>query len=290
MKIIEAIDFGKEKLKKSGIVEYEYDTKEILAKVTGLKPMDFFLHYDDELSASDEKLFLSLLEKRAKRIPLQLLFGTQEFMGYSFGVSENVLIPRIDTETLCEEAEKLSHENMRFLDICTGTGCIPIALVKRIKGSKAIGIDISEDAIALSRKNAIDLGADCIFFQGDLYDALPSELPDGFSSDGNREVRFNMIISNPPYIRTSEIDSLMPEVKDHEPHLALDGGDDGLIFYRRITKEAWKYLKVNGILLFEIGYDEGEKVMNIMKENGFKDIFLKKDLAGNDRVVGGYFY
>ena len=99
-----------------------------------------------------------------------------------------------------------------------------------------------------------------------------------------------MIISNPPYIKSSEIENLMPEVKDHEPHLALDGGDDGLIFYRRITKDAGKYLKENGVLLFEIGYDEGENVVNIMKENGFKDIFLKKDLSGNDRVVGGYYY
>lgn len=290
MTIKEALDFGKEKLKNAGIDDFEYDTKEILAKVTGLKPMDFFLHYSDELSEEDEILFYSLIDKRSERIPLQLLFGTQEFMGYSFGVSKNVLIPRIDTETLCEEAEKLSHDNMRFLDICTGTGCIPIALVKRIKGSKAIGIDISDDAIALSRKNAADLGADCLFYQGDLYDALPSELPEGFSADGNREVKFDMIISNPPYIKSSEIENLMPEVKDHEPHLALDGGDDGLIFYRRITKDAGTYLKNRGILMFEIGYDEGQAVRDIMKENGFKEIFLKKDLAGNDRVVGGYFY
>ena len=290
MTIKEALDFGKEKLKNAGIDDFEYDTKEILAKVTGLKPMDFFLHYSDELSEEDEKLFYSLIDKRSERIPLQLLFGTQEFMGYSFGVSKNVLIPRIDTETLCEEAEKLSHDNMRFLDICTGTGCIPIALVKRIKGSKAIGIDISDDAIALSRKNAADLGADCLFYQGDLYDELPSELPEGFSADGNREVKFDMIISNPPYIKSSEIENLMPEVKDHEPHLALDGGDDGLIFYRRITKDAGTYLKNRGILMFEIGYDEGQAVRDIMKENGFKEIFLKKDLAGNDRVVGGYFY
>lgn len=290
MKIKEALLFGKEKLKNADITEYEYDAKEILSKASGIKTMEFFLHYDDELSKEDEHLFLTLIEKRAERIPLQLLFGTQEFMGYSFGVSENVLIPRIDTETLCEEAEKLSHENMRFLDICTGTGCIPIALVKRIKGSKAIGIDISDYAIALSKKNAGDLGADCLFYHGDLYDALPDELPEDFSSDGNREVKFDMIISNPPYIKSSEIENLMPEVKDHEPHLALDGGDDGLIFYRRITKDAGKYLKENGVLLFEIGYDEGENVVNIMKENGFKDIFLKKDLSGNDRVVGGYYY
>lgn len=289
MRVKEALNFGKEKLNNAGIDEYVNDTKEILSKVTGIKPMEFFLHYEDLLSDEDENLFLTLLMKRAERIPLQLLFGTQEFMGYSFGVSENVLIPRIDTETLCEEAEKLSHENMRFLDICTGTGCIPIALVKRIEGSKAIGIDISEDAIALSRKNARDLGADCLFYKGDLYDALPHELPDGFS-DESREVKFDMIISNPPYIKSSEIEKLMPEVRDYEPHLALDGGDDGLIFYRRIAKDAYHFLKEKGVLLFEIGYDEGEEVMDIMKENGFKDIFLKKDLSGNDRVVGGYFY
>ena len=213
------------------------------------------------------------VEERAKRIPLQHLTKEQEFMGLSFEVNEHVLIPRQDTEVLVETVLEDLEENMRVLDICTGSGCILISLLKIMRGVKGVGVDISEEALEVARRNAQKHDTEAVFIQSDLFE--------------NVEGTYDVIVSNPPYIKTEEIEKLEEEVKLHDPMLALDGKEDGLYFYRKIIKESRKYLKRNGKLYFEIGNTQGEEVKTLMEEEGFANVKIKKDLAGLDRVVCG---
>ena len=197
-------------------------------------------------------------------------------MGYEFWVNENVLIPRMDTECLVIEAEKLLNGNSaNILDMCTGSGCIITSLMLRNPKMSGMGTDISEDALAVAKKNATRLSCENVsFIQGDLFENITG--------------KFDMIVSNPPYIRTNVITGLMEEVRSYEPYNALDGHEDGLYFYREITKNASKYLKEDGFLCYEIGHDQGVDVIRIMEENHFKDCRVIKDLAGLDRVVTGH--
>ena len=196
-------------------------------------------------------------------------------MGYPFYVDEHVLIPRQDTETLAEEALKVLKPGMEVLDLCTGSGCILISLMKMCEGLYGTGSDISEEALEVARKNACRLEVNATFIRSSLFEHISG--------------RYDLIVSNPPYIRTSVIQELQEEVRLHDPFIALDGKEDGLYFYREIIKAGGGYLKPGGYLMFEIGYDQGTEVASLMEKYGYRNIMVKKDLAGLDRVVSGMY-
>ena len=230
----------------------------------------------------EEQFYRVLIEKRASRIPLQHITGEQEFMGLCFKVNQHTLIPRQDTEILVEEALHRLGDGMRILDMCTGSGCILLSLLKYSNECEGIGIDISEKALAVARENAERLQLDAVFLEGDLFSPL-----EGFVSERTTDRLFDMIVSNPPYIETAVIETLMPEVRDHEPAAALDGREDGLYFYRRIIAQAPLHMRKGAHLLFEIGCGQGDMVMSLMREAGFEQVGLFQDYAGLNRVVCG---
>lgn len=222
------------------------------------------------------KRYQEMLKKRVEqRIPLQYLLETQEFMGYSFWVTPDVLIPRQDTEIVLEEVinERIHPESI--LDLCTGSGCIAISLALQMNPRICVGTDISEKALNVAKVNGKNLAPMVEFIQSDLFEHVTGT--------------YDLIISNPPYIKSRECLKLMPEVKNHEPMLALDGKEDGLYFYRKIIKNAAGYLNFGGMLAFEIGWDQGEDVSDLMRKAGFQNVAVKKDLAGLDRLVFGYY-
>ena len=259
-------------LTEAGVPDASVDAWYLLEHVTGLSKAAYFLKEEEAMPEAEQLCYEELLNKRAERIPLQYITGVQEFMGFEFCVSEATLIPRQDTEVLVEEVMKTA-EGKRVLDLCTGTGCIIISLAKLLGLSYAVGTDISQEAVETARKNAEALGADVSFFCGDLFQALP------------QTEAFDVIVSNPPYIPSAEIDCLMPEVREHEPMTALDGDTDGLKFYREIIRESKKYLKENGQIFFEIGCEQAEDLRMLLEAEGFTEIHVKKDYAGLDRVV-----
>lgn len=203
-------------------------------------------------------------------------------MGLSFQVNKHVLIPRQDTELLVEEAMRHLGDGMRILDLCTGSGCILLSLLKYSNECEGIGIDISAEALEKAQENAQRLNIDAVFLAGDLFEPLAD-----FVSERTSDRLFDMIVSNPPYIETAVIDTLMPEVREHEPFGALDGGEDGLQFYRRIVAQAPAHLRRGAVLLFEIGCGQGEAVVELMQEAGFAEVKVLQDYAGLDRVVYG---
>lgn len=273
MTLREALAFGKELLKQTGIEEYETDAWLLLEASCGCTRNDYYLRGDSTLTKEQELLWKQYLEKRTERIPVQQILGVQEFMGLPFIVTGDVLCPRQDTETLVEEALKELRPGERILDLCTGSGCILISLLTYGKDCSGVGADLSLKALEIAGENARRLGVECELIHSDLFEQLGE--------------KFDMIVSNPPYIATKEIEALMPEVRDREPRMALDGKEDGLFFYREITGQARQYLKPGGRLLFEIGYDQGNAVAGMMTEAGFTEVQVKKDLAGLDRVVKG---
>lgn len=231
-----------------------------------------FAHGDNEALSEDIEIINAAVDRRKKHIPVQHITGCADFMGLTFKVSDKVLIPRFDTECLVEEIMTECCDGAKVLDVCTGSGCIIISLSHYKNDLECFATDISKDALLIAEENARELGEEVVFFQGDLFENVT-------------EKGFDYIISNPPYIRSNVISDLMSEVKDHDPMLALDGGEDGLIFYRRIALEAKDFLKIGGRLFFEIGNDQGEDVSNILRNEGYKNIEVVKDYAGNDRVV-----
>ena len=280
MKISELKNNIQIRLQNAGIPDAESDTRIILREFADVSLSDLLADPDKELDPSvDMAAIENVLSSREKRVPLQHIIGTTCFMGFDFKVSPDALIPRPDTEILAEEALRDYHDGSKFLDLCTGTGCIITSLIALTNDCYGVGTDISGPALCLARENAESILADkkdrLKFKQGDLYGAL---------DEGEK---FDVIVSNPPYIKSSDIDTLMPEVRDHDPLLALDGGEDGLIFYRRIIEGAKEHLIKGGDLLLEIGYDQADDVMKIMETNGFIEINCIKDFAGNDRVVRG---
>jgi len=268
----EALRNAVELLVTAGVPDAEIDAWYLFEHVTGMNRASYFLHDTDAMEEEHVKKLQDLTEKRAKRIPLQYITGSQEFMGYSFLVSPATLIPRQDTEVLVEEVSRVAEEK-QVLDLCTGTGCILLSLAKMCRLTAAVGTDISAEAIKTAKENALRLEADANFYCGDLFDAVPQGM------------RFDIIVSNPPYIPSAVIESLMPEVKEHEPMSALDGDADGLKFYREIIKNANKFLTEQGMIYFEIGCEQGADVSALLSENGFQNIRVIKDLAGLDRVV-----
>lgn len=261
-----------ESLAVAGVPEPEADAWYLFEYVTGRNRASYFLHMDDRLDSLQQEKLEELTRLRMERIPLQYITGSQEFMGYSFLVSPATLIPRQDTEILAEEVSKMA-DGKSVLDLCTGTGCILISLAKRCRLKKAVGTDISPETVETARKNAIRLQAEALFYCGDLFQAVPSN------------ERFDIIVSNPPYIPTAVIDTLMPEVKEHEPVSALDGDTDGLKFYRKIIQNAGAYLTEQGQIFFEIGCEQAADVSALLAEHGFTNIRVVKDFARLDRVV-----
>ena len=270
----------KARLEAAGIPDAETDTRILLKEYAGVTMADLYADPDMELPVSFSPDELEkVVELREKRVPLQHILGRTCFMGFDFTVSPAALIPRPDTEILAEEALIDHHDGSRILDLCTGTGCIIISLLALMNDCYGVATDISKDALSLAEKNASDILGEkkdrLSFFEGDLYAAVPSG------------EKFEMIVSNPPYIRTADMEDLMPEVKDHDPAIALDGGEDGLVFYRRIIEGAKDFLCPGGDLILEIGYDQAGDVTEIMKANRFIEVRTIKDFGGCDRVVRG---
>lgn len=268
---------GTAALERAGIGEAALDARLLLEKICGTDRTALHVHGERELTAEQERRYLEGIGRRAKRIPLQHILGETGFMGLTFLVNENVLCPRPDTEILVEEVLKYLHDGMRILDIGTGSGCILLSLLHYSNDCRGTGLDISGEALQVAGENAKRLGIEgADFLVSDLLEKA--------------EGKFEMIVSNPPYIRSGDIEGLMPEVRDHDPRLALDGGEDGLVFYQRITKQAKDHLPGGGMLFYEIGCDQGEAVSGILGENGFREIEIVKDFSGLDRVVFGTMY
>lgn len=275
---------GRKRLEDAGVPEYDADARLLLEFVCGTDRNTLLAHGDMPVSEEKKAQYLELLSKREKRIPLQLLTGVQCFCGMDFMVNEHVLIPRQDTEILVETALKKLRPGMKILDMCTGSGCIVISLLAMTNGVQGTGVDISEEALKVARENAgriLSKEKQPTFVLSNLFSVLFEE------QEAGQTEKYDLIVSNPPYIKSSVMETLMPEVKDHEPRLALDGSEDGLLFYRRIIEESGCFLKENGYLMFEIGCDQGEAVKSLMADAGFTEIEVKKDYAGFDRVVKG---
>ena len=276
----ECYEEGRRILAEAGIEEADLDARLLLEHICHTNRNDLLVHGDRDVDNCQTTEYLQWIEKRSERIPLQHLTGTQDFMGLTFKVSDKVLIPRQDTEILVEEVLRELHDGMRVLDMCTGSGCILISLLHYCNDCEGVGADISEDALEVARENAEQIlgesrGQDVSLIHSDLFE--------------NIEGKFDIIVSNPPYIRTEVIDTLMPEVKEHEPFGALDGKEDGLYFYDKIIKECRSFLQRGGMLFFEIGYDQAADVSRMMEEVGFQEINVVQDYAGLDRVVYGTY-
>ena len=269
----EAIGLGEKILTMAGIADVKTDAWMLLEMAAKIDRNYYYMHMDDEITKEQLEEYEWALKKRSEHIPLQYIVGETEFMGLPFKVNSSVLIPRQDTETLVEEALKVAKPGMKVLDMCTGSGCIIISILHHGKELEGYASDISRHAINVAKENA-KLNQVAVFFEtGDLFDHIKG--------------KYDIIVSNPPYIRTEEIAKLMPEVQNFEPYDALDGKEDGLFFYRKIVEQAGDYLNPGGHLLFEIGHDQGADVSELMVQAGFKDVRVIKDLAGNDRVVTG---
>lgn len=269
----EALEKGERVLNLAEIVDAKNDAWLLLAMVCKINRTYYYVHMDEELTTEQASEYESVLKKRAEHVPLQYITGEQDFMGLPFKVSPAVLIPRQDTETLVEEALKVVKPGMKVLDMCTGSGCILISILKNVTGVEGHGFDISKQALIVAKENAKLNGVAASFERSDLFEMVTDT--------------YDVIVSNPPYIPTAVIDGLMPEVAQFEPYQALDGKEDGLFFYRKIVKDCRKYLKENGKILFEIGHDQGQAVFDMLTYAGFSDVRVVKDLAGNDRVVIG---
>ena len=273
-------------LKEAGIEEASQDAWLLLEYTANISRAWYFAHGEEIVLAETEAQFLDLCRKRSSHIPLQHLTHRAWFMEYEFYVNEHVLIPRQDTETLVELARHhlKGRKDPRILDMCTGSGCILISLLACRKDGQGTGADLSPEALKVAKKNASALGVEhrIQFLESDLFSHK------FFSGkDGNTPPVYDMLVSNPPYIATDEIESLMEEVRFHDPRMALDGHGDGLYFYREITGQAKKYLKPGGWLLYEVGCTQGRAVADMLKAAGFVSVEIKKDLAGLDRVVLG---
>ena len=263
-------------LKDANIENIEYDIKTILRDTFDIDYNKFVMDMDNEFETdkSLEYEFISRIEKRKKHIPLQYIINKQNFYGLDLYVNESVLIPRYDTENIvdCIVKDFEGSKDISVLDLCTGSGCIAISL-KKNGFKKVFALDISDKALEVAKHNAYIHNADITFIKSDLYQELP------------HDIRFDLIVSNPPYIRSGEIEKLDDEVKDFEPKLALDGGKDGLDFYKKILNLSKDFINKNGSLYFEIGYDQAKDVVDLAKKEGYYNIKIIKDLSGKDRGI-----
>lgn len=273
MTLLEACREGVRRLFEAGVPEAELNAWYLLEWACGVTKSHYLAYPEEVLSKEQERRFLEALKQRALRIPLQHITGEQEFMGLSFLVNEHVLIPRQDTEILVEEALRCLKPGMRFLDLCTGSGCILWSLLKFCPGLEGTGADLSPEALWVAARNGERLNLSGELIESNLFEQI--------------EGKFDVILSNPPYIKREEISCLMEEVRLYEPFMALDGHEDGLFFYREIAKKAPLYLKPGGRLFLEIGWDQGESVPELLKEEKFCEVEVVRDLAGLNRVVKG---
>lgn len=288
----ELIKIGENQLADAGVEDAAIDAKALFCYMMHFDRARLMMRWQDVMQDNQCEEYFDLVARRASRVPLQHITGEQEFMGLTFQVSDKVLIPRQDTETMVEDAldvinkNKLRGEtlncrkrrNWAILDLCCGSGAIGISIDKLAEGCKVTCSDISGDALAMAEKNAASLGAKSVkMVKSDMFEAFRGKL-------GNK--KFDLIISNPPYIRSDVIPTLQPEVKDHEPLSALDGGEDGLTFYRIIADQAPEFLKKEGILMMEIGHDQmGEVTKLFSADDRYSFVMGLKDLAGRDRIV-----
>ena len=282
----ELLTQGIQLLMNAGIEEARLDAWLLLEYTADISRAWYYAHPESEVNEEIVSEYLSLCQKRAEHIPLQHLTHQACFMGYDFYVDERVLVPRQDTEVLAEEAlhQLRNMRNPRILDMCTGSGCLLLSLLMELPDATGTGVDISAAALAVAERNRknLELEKRAVLVQSDTFSG------DYFQKNsGNISLEYDMLISNPPYIPTEDIGKLMEEVRFHDPVLALDGREDGLYFYRRITEQAGKYLKPGGWLMYEIGWEQGADVSAIMQGEGFTEVTVKKDLAGLDRVVIG---
>lgn len=283
MTLYDLLNEGSAALQQAGDTDGENDAKLLLFEVFHLDLVHFLMDRmrplpEDEEVQKKVQDYRGMIAKRASRIPLQQILGSQEFMGLDFFVNEHVLIPRQDTETLVELVlQEQRGTEKKLLDLCTGSGCIAISLAVKGGYESVTATDLSEEALKVAERNAKAHQKNLVFRQGDLFAALPQ------SEAGT----FDIITSNPPYIPTAVIATLEPEVRDHEPMMALDGTEDGLLYYRKIAKQAGIWLKPGGVIYLEIGYDQGASVSGLLGEAGFDKVRVVKDLPGKDRVVCG---
>ena len=275
MEYQEIYRWGVLQLQEVGIEEAALDARLLLENICGTSRNDLLAHGKKEVPEEQHQSYVDCISKRKAHIPLQQIIGYQEFMGLTFKVTPDVLIPRQDTEILVEEVMRYLHDGMRILDVCTGSGCILLSLLHYSNDCEGTGCDISKEALVIAEENARLLSEEAVFIQSDLFEHV--------------EGKYEFIVSNPPYIPTEVIPTLMEEVREHEPIAALDGREDGLYFYRRIIKEAGKFLCPGGMLFFEIGFDQAESVSRLMEEAGFLEVTVCKDFAGLDRVVHGVY-
>ncbi len=271
-----ALFWAKNILKENNCDAYALDAELLMMETLKISRIKLFMEQKRVLSTEEYEKFKEFVDKRASCVPTQYILGTCEFMSLDFNVNPYTLIPRNDTEVLVETAiDEFKRNNIKsFIDIGTGSGCIAISLAYYTE-AKGTCVDISEGALETAKINAK---------QNNVYNKLDFVLSDVFE---NINEKYDAIVSNPPYIRTDVIEGLMREVKEHEPYNALDGGEDGLYFYKKIVNESHKYLNEKGFIFFEIGYDQGEDVKNLLESKGFYEVKVIKDLAGLDRVVTG---
>lgn len=288
----EALAWGQEQLRMAEVPDFALDAGYLLEFTSGRKHIDLVLDGREQMTDALFEKYRDCVRRRARRIPLQQITGSQAFMGLDFMVNEHVLCPRQDTETLVEEgltilaslrsgSAKNSQANadreIRLLDLCTGSGCILISLLALARGQETpihgLAADLSPEALAVARENAKRNGVSAAFVLSDLFAEI--------------EGSFDLITANPPYIPSGQLEDLMPEVRDHEPRMALDGDEDGLAFYRRIAGQAPDYLREGGWLLMEIAFDQGQAVRQMLSDGPFEEIEIIQDLSGRDRVLKG---
>lgn len=280
MKIKDIINYGVAMIKNTENPSLE--TQMMIAKVIEKDRLYIMLNLEEDIDESKVEIIKTMIDKRKSSYPLQYILGEREFWGMDFKVSEGVLIPRQDTEILIEETLKKLKDNkhksnLKGFEIGVGSGIISITLLKEIETLTMIGVDINDKAIELTKANALkhEVSDRLCILNSNLFEKI------------NKENQFDFIISNPPYIETKVIDSLQEDIKQHEPKLALDGGEDGLDFYRAIIEQSKSYISPEGFIAFEIGYNQAEAVKKIFVENGYPNVTIAKDLAGFDRVVIG---
>lgn len=273
--VLKILSWTKEYLAGKGVDNARLEAEWLLSFALGLDRVGLYVNFDRPLSGAELALFREMVTRRARREPLQYILGTQEFMGLEFETTTAALIPRHDTETLVEEALKRGEGANKVLDIGAGSGCIVVALAKKLTGAELFGVDQSAVALDLAERNAAKHGTVVKMVLGSLFEPFSG-------------MRFSLIVSNPPYVPTAEIAELQPEVRDYEPRDALDGGPDGLDFYRSIIPAAPGHLDTGGWLLFEVGIGQAEPVLGLFAGTGrFVELFTAKDPAGIERVVGG---
>lgn len=276
---LETLEKTKTYLKEKGVQDYKLDAEEIFSHILGCKRSFLTIQLSKEIDAESlDKIRKMTILRGKERKPIQQILGEWEFYGYPFKINENVLIPRADTEILVEQCKflMLDYENPQILDIGTGSGAISVTLAKELPSSKVIALDISEEALKLAFENSqLNEAKNVEFRKSDVFSAV------------KESETFDLIVSNPPYIPVEEYNELQIEVKNHEPRLALTDNGDGYFFYEKISREAGKYLKAGGYLAFEVGYNQAEKVSELMEKNKITVLKVVQDYCGKNRVVIG---